>query len=237
MDTVTLARAPEPDLENATMADIEDEKQSLLASARDQQLASGVTLPASLEKCFASLRHTCVCKTLVARNPKTKLNELHLMQPGALLLVACGVALLPATGIVLSNVYVPSGLEVLGVAALCTATSALLCVVGFIARSIPSQGDLNVQLDAQNKALGGNVDAVERSSGKAESLQKKMSLSWVSARRQTRDATHALQATYMTEVQRDARFQFKVKLLECTHTAADPTLPCLLTPAPNVLTS
>ena len=203
---------PQADLEDATIEDIESQKAALIAKRED--LVPGIVLPATLRRCVEAMRTTCLCKVLVARNPRTKLNELHLLQPLMLLLLAGGLVLLPVTGLVLGNWHVPTAGGSMGMAALCAVSSMGLCVVGFIARAIPSHGDLNVQMDDQVNTLGGNVDGVERSSDAAAGLEKKMRLSWVSARRKTRDTTRALHAAYVEEVQLDARVQFKVKLLE-----------------------
>ena len=211
---IKAVASPEEDLDEATIEDIESQKSALLASGREQDLASSILLPLPLQKCIESMRNTCVCKTFVARNPKTKLNELHLAQPLLLLLLAAGLGVMPVTSVVLSNIHVPSAAEALGIAALCAVSSAGFAVVAFIARGVPSHADLNVQMDEQVEALGGRVDGVERSSDRADALEKKMRLSWVSARRNTRDATQALQAAYVEEVQHEAKVQFKVKLLE-----------------------
>lgn len=199
---------PPMDANDATLSDIQAEKLALVHN-RDA-LAGGMKLPA----CIDALRSTFICKMLVARNPKTQLNELHVAQPIMLLLLAIGLALLPVTGLLLSNAYFPLATEALGVAALCALTSLGLSIVGFIARAIPSHEDLNVKMSEQVDTMGGGVEGVEVASDDAAALERRMSVGWVGERRKTRDATRELQAAYVKDVQLAARFEFQVKLLE-----------------------
>lgn len=202
------------DLENATIEEIEAQKAKLVESGRERSLAPEVVMPTPLKKCIGAMRHTCIFKALVARNPDTSLNELHLAQPLLLLLIAAGLAVLPVTSVVVSNIHVPTIIETLAVVALSSFTSLGLTIVGFIARAIPSQEDLNKDLKDQTTKLGVSTDGVEKAADGATELEKKMRLSWVSARRETRDATLALHAAYLRDVQLDAQIHFKVKLLE-----------------------
>lgn len=206
-----------PDLENSTMDDLKRQKAELAEQrerAAEGHLATPAPVPSWLVQCCAGISGTFLYRNCVARNPKTKLNELHMMQPLMFAFVAAGVGLLAPAGLVLSRMYTPSMEVAIAVGAGQLVTSCLLLYVGRIAASIPSQEDLNVQLDEHMKGLGGGVEGVEDASDDARDLETRMKVNWVGNRKQTLDKTRELQATYLRDVQVGARFEFKCRLLE-----------------------
>ena len=202
-------------LDDVTMEDIKSEKARLVAQ-RDSMAygVADVPLPPNIHACISAMRGNCMFRTLVARNPKTKLTELHLLQPLLLLFIVGGLAVLPITGMVLSNLYDPSQEATISIVLVLGVTSVGLSSVGLIARSIPSHEDLNVEMDEQVGGLGVGVEGVEGAATDASELEKKMRLGWLAARRKTRDATRELHSAYVRDVQDGARFEFKVKLLQ-----------------------
>jgi len=159
-----------------------------------------------LDKCCKPFRTNCLFTQCVAREPETPLNILHVFQPVCVLLLGIGLAL---TG---GSVAFPVDLARFVVLIFQAAASGCLLAVGLIAKKIPSQEKLNVQLNNQIHKMSGDVDKLEGHGESADKLAG-MTLGWVDANKTTRDRMKKLKEMLQQSQEEYYSFRFKYKLL------------------------
>ena len=198
-------------------------KQGEELTGEDTKTLEGTALP-WLRSTARRFRSSMCFRTCVAREPETPLTELHLMQPVLGLLLLLAVVMLLVTTVVtvhhgLGISTVPDtakrALAILCAALAATASAGLL-YVGLIARGVPSQEELNVQLNRGNQRLGDAVEDATANASDAEHL-KDMTLGRVRKLGSLRDRVRELNKQHEDETRALWAFQFKASLLLLVH--------------------
>lgn len=191
--------------------------------SEDAKILEGTALP-WLRSTVRRFRSSVCFRACVAREPETPLTELHLMQPvlGLLLLLALVMLLVTTALAVYNGLGIPTlpdtakrALAILCAALAATASAGLL-YVGLIARGVPSQEELNVQLNRGNQRLGDAVEDATANDSDAEHL-KEMTLGRVRKLGSLRDMVRALNAQHEHDTHALWAFQFKASLLLLVH--------------------
>jgi hypothetical protein len=172
-------------------AELQQEKKNLIDGDLNSKLKQGKDVEKGeggeeeelpngpLDKCCAPFRENCLFTQCVAREKETPLNILHIFQPTCVVLLAIGLALTS------SAAFPPETFRFI-VLIFNAAASGCLLTVGLVARKIPSQEKLNVQLNKQISKMGKDVNAFEGHGDTADNLAN-MTLGWVDQNRKTRD--------------------------------------------------
>lgn len=166
--------------------------------------------------CVLQFQNTGCFRMCVARNPKTPLTVLHLLQPmlglqlllSLIFLFVCTGA---TTGIIPIGYALMRGIQFF-VLSLCVVASGSLLYVGRIASGVPSQETLNVTLNKNVDEIADRVVAQEGAADDAQKLEG-MTLSWIGARSEDRDAVNKLRTQLRRDTEKFWAFQFKARLL------------------------
>ncbi|KAL1523875.1 hypothetical protein AB1Y20_018794 [Prymnesium parvum] len=205
--------SPAGPTETMSLSQIRQEKER-----RRQEALHGddVWLPSWVASVVNRTRGTLFFRECVAREPETPLTSLHLMQPLLGLLLFGAMALLlfcvaTAIGLLALSVDSIRALEVV-VSLLAVFASAALLSVGLVARGVPTQEKLNVQLNGNIDGLEESVEAAKANADDAEKLGN-LTLGWVKARGADRDGVRALRDQLQRDTAELWAFQFKAMLL------------------------
>ena len=185
----------------------------------DTKTLEGTALP-WLRSTVRRFRSNVCFRACVASEPETPPTELHLMQPVLGLLLLLAVVMLLVTMAVAG--YNGLGISTLpdtakrALAILCAAlaatASAGLLYVGLIARGVPSQEELNAQLNRGNDRLGDAVEDATANAVDAEHL-KDMTLGNVRELGRLRDTAREHNVQHAHDNAALWAFQFKATLL------------------------
>jgi len=198
-------------------AELQQEKKNLIDGDLNSKLKQGKDVEKGeggeeeelpngpLDKCCAPFRENCLFTQCVAREKETPLNILHIFQPTCVVLLAIGLALTS------SAAFPPETFRFI-VLIFNAAASGCLLTVGLVARKIPSQEKLNVQLNKQISKMGKDVNAFEGHGDTADNLAN-MTLGWVDQNRKTRDRMKLLNKMLQQSQEEYYSFRFKYKLL------------------------
>mmetsp|Transcript_20590 Transcript_20590/g.26674 ORF Transcript_20590/g.26674 Transcript_20590/m.26674 type:complete len:349 (-) Transcript_20590:348-1394(-) len=169
----------------------------------------GLELKGVKDKDISCIRRSCCFKTCIARNPRTPMNELHLIQPMLLLCIIFGSVLL----ILGPVIHRQSDKKTAGSAlVLLIFSSVVLFVVGSIAHSIPSIEDQVIDLINDDKIVEQGKDKEINMAQEAEDLQA-LTLDLVKQTAKQRAAVKNMHTAFIVREKEFIRLRYKSKMM------------------------